>query len=241
MLLLGLAGALWSSVALPLFWSAAPVRSISTRILMDDHFKSGPLNDAIAGLKRELRPSVLQPDLERAAALLWVRVAEEAMQRGSAESADSDIMIAGDQLRFSISINPADSFLWLKLYSLEVAQNGFDIKNVGYLNQSYETGPREGWIALRRNRLGLAAFPLLGHPMQEKVLLEFAGMVSNGLMEDAAINLAGEGWKEKDRLLESLRDVDLNSRVALSKILARGGMGGNIRIPGVKEEERSLR
>ena len=42
-------------------------------------------------------------------------------------------------------------FLWFALFWLENMQFGFRDESIRYLEQSYELGPSEGWIALKRN------------------------------------------------------------------------------------------
>src|SRR5438874_3259723 len=153
MLLLGLAGALWSLTALPSFWRVMPARELSTRVLMDDRFKPGVLSEVLAQVEEQPAPILLPYELARAEALVHLRVAEEAIERRSSEVADREVGSTVEKVRFSLSLNPSDSFLWLTLYSVETTRKGFNVSNVSYLDQSYAIAPREGWIALRRNKL----------------------------------------------------------------------------------------
>ena len=107
---------------------------------------------------------------------------------------------------------------------------------MSYLEQSYSTGPREGWIALRRNRLALAAFQMLNERMQDSVTAEFAGMVDSYFIGEAADNLQRAGWPQRERLLASLGDVDIMSRELFAKWLERNGV--KVVVPGVKSNER---
>jgi hypothetical protein len=210
------------------------------RILVEERFKTGALGTVLTDLvqaKRTANPSL--PDLARAEALVRLRLAEEATRRKSPEEADSEATMAEQNLRGSLTLNPADSFLWLMLYSTQTTRKGFDPETVGYLDQSYATAPLDAWIALRRNRLALAIFPLMSEVLRERVVSEFTGLVDSGFTEDAAINLTGVGWEQRDRLLTSLASVNVIPREALAKRLARDGVKASV--PGVEIDERLWR
>ncbi|MBH5399944.1 hypothetical protein HZZ13_19435 [Bradyrhizobium sp. CNPSo 4010] len=239
MLLLGAVGVLWSSAALPSFWRVMPAHDISMRILRDDRFKPGVLSKVLAPMERNPGPVLVSHELARAEALVRLRVAEEAIERASSEDADREVVLTLAKVRSSLSLNPADSFLWLMLYSVETTRNGFDLNNVSYLDQSYATAPREAWIALRRNKLALAIFLKLSEAVQAKVTQEFAGMVDGDFIDDAAINLKTVGWHNRDRLLASLEHVDNLQRKSLAKRLVGDGL--KVRVPGVEIDERLWR
>ncbi len=133
-------------------------------------------------------------------------------------------------------LTPADSFLWLMLFALENDRNGFAPSNLDFLRESYATGPLEGWISLRRNRLALAVFPSLDAGTQNSVVAEFAAMVDSGFIDDAKFNLTGIGWTHRDRLLASLARVDAQQKYYLLKRLLSDGM--QVSIPGVEADVR---
>lgn len=157
----------------------------------------------------------------------------------SAEEADHEAAMADTKIKSSLEFNPADSFLWLMLYSMETAHHGFDEKTLGYLSQSYTTGPIEGWIALRRNKLALATFADLIGTTQQRVVSEFTGMVDSEFTDAAALNLMGVGWMQSERLLASIAVVNIVPRESFARRLAREGL--MVRVPGVELEERTWR
>ncbi|UPK33981.1 hypothetical protein IVB18_38350 [Bradyrhizobium sp. 186] len=238
-LLLGFAGVLWSLVALPSFWRVNPARELSTRILMDDRFKPGVLSEVLVRIEAQPAPILLPHELARAEALVRLRIAEAAIERKSSEDADREAVSTMEKVKSSLSLNPADSFIWLTLYSVETARSGFDRNNISYLDQSYAIAPREGWIALRRNKLALAIFPMLSEAMRVKAVSEFAEMVEGGFIENVAINLTTVGWPHRDRLLASVEPVDIIQRKLLAKRLVADGM--KVRVPGVESDERLWR
>lgn len=239
LLLFGLAGVLWPVATISTFRSLVSAGEVTERIVADNRFKPGALAEIHAQLEGEAAPRVQHPDLARARALVSLRASEETMVRDGQAKADRAIEAAESRVRSTLAQNPADSLLWLMLYSVATSRGGFDEGNILLLERSYATGPLEGWIALRRNRLALASFPMLGDQLQHRVVAEFAGLVDSGLTEAAVTNLAGVGWSQKDRLLAGLGGVDIESRERLSKWLSAARI--KVRIPGVEFDERPWR
>ena len=239
LLLGGLGSVLWSLSALPSFQATTPARDIVARIIADERFKPGALDDALVRLQVSPQPSILQPEWFQAQALMYLRTAEAAMQRENSEEADRAAELAENKVKAALFAIPSDSFLWLMLYSVETNRNGFTPATARFLDQSYARGPNEGWIALRRNRLALTILPLLDPAIQEKVVSEFANIVSSDFTESAAVNFTTVGWVHRDRLLSALESVDIISREAFAKQLARGGT--KARVHGIEIDERPWR
>jgi hypothetical protein len=242
---LGFAGAAWSLLSSPPFWSAATAKDLFARIMADERFKPGVLSEVLSGIRTEFKPLIRRNDVARAEGMIRLRLAEEAMQhtslveRAPLEAIDQKVVLAEAALRSSLELNPGDSFLWLMLYSIDLAHAGFDVRKVGYLEQSYTAGPLEGWVAIRRNKLALAVFPSLSTEMQTKVVSEFCGLIDSNFIESAASNLMGIGWAQRDRLLASLVNVELIPREAFAKRLWQDGL--KISVPGVELDERLRR
>lgn len=236
LLLLGTGGMLWSVAVLPSFRLTAPALAIAARIIEDQRFRPGVLSDALSRMTDDFAPLIVQPELLHAEALIRLQKAEEAMQRKNPREADHEVEKAENKLRASLSTSPSDSFLWLLLYSTKMTRNGFDSDHGNYLMQSYTIGPHEGWISLRRNRLAVAALPMLEHATQERVVAEFATLVDSNFIEEAALNLTTVGWTHRERLAAGLAGVDKTMRESLAKRLSRDGV--KIRLPGVETEER---
>jgi len=237
--LLGLATLLWFSAVLPSFLLTAPAREAFARIVANERFKPGALDSVLARMQAFPHPSFLQPEFFEAEALVSLRTAEEAMQRRTSEKADYEVEAAADKLKSALLVSPTDSFLWLMLYSAETARKGFDKKQLAYLERSYVAGLYEGWVSIRRNRLGLAVFPLLGSKTQDMVVSEFAELVDAEFIEDSVTSLIGVGWTNRDRLLFSLTAVDIASRQAFAKRLAAEGI--KLKVPGMDADERPWR
>ncbi|UWU91391.1 hypothetical protein [Bradyrhizobium sp. CB1015] len=239
LLFCGLLGIVWAKCSIPIFVLISPARDVVTRIIADERFKPGVLADALVLIKASPRSSMMRSEFFQAEALLTLRVAEQAMQRRKEEKGDNEVEAAEGSLKMALAANPSSSFLWLMLYSVETVQNGFDPTNISYLDRSYNFGPLEGWIAVRRNRLALAIFPMLSEVQQDAVVSEFAQLVDANFADDAAMNLISVGWAYRERLLSILGKVDISSRQALSKRLAVNGV--KLAIPGIEVDERPWR
>ncbi|MGY4472357.1 hypothetical protein ACVWWK_008066 [Bradyrhizobium sp. LB9.1b] len=187
------------------------------RIMADDRFKPGVLDEILARIKSTPPLAIMRPELSYEKALVTVGAADDAMKRKSPEEGDREVEAAEGELRAVLAINPTDSFLWLLLYSVSLTRSGFDPGNISLLEQSYSLGPNEGWVALRRNRLALAIFPILSNATQRMVVSEFAGLVDARFVEDAAVNLTGVGWTHRATLVAGLERVAFANREALAK------------------------
>lgn len=233
---LGVAALWWSIALFPIFRAAVPSREITQRILLDDRFKPGTLNAVLTQIMGEPERLVPRAEMARAEALVSLRVAEEVVQLQFGSEVDGEQGRAEDKVRESLALNPADSFLWLTLYSVTAARAGIKVGNLRYVDASYSAGPREGWVGLRRNRVALSIFSMLSPSAQHMVVSEFAELVDAGFVEVAAASLMGVGWPHRERLLAALQDVDPASKKRLRRRLLRDGV--KVTIPNVEQEER---
>lgn len=205
--------------------------------MADEPFRPGALSDIQAYIqKKEPAQICFEPTVARARALVHLSIAELASQRKSPLEVEEEAAEAQQDVRYSLQINPTDSFLWLMLYSTQIARVGFDADHLRYIDQSYATGAYEGWVTLRRNRVTLAVFPILSDAEQVTVLREFAAIVDSGFVEQAAKILTSVGWQQRERLLASLGQVDIGSREGFAKYLRRDGV--TVDVPGVYVDER---
>lgn len=232
----GLLGVLWPCFALPSLMMTAPAREISARVMADQRFKSGALVNIHARMEAAPRSEIMQSDFIQAEAFVALSAAEETMLRKSPEEIDRAVAIAESKVRASLSNRPTDSFLWLMLYSVATTQNGFDPQYLSWLDRSYAVGPREAWVALRRNRLSLAIFPILSVATQQAVLSEFAEIVDADFIGEAAATLMSVGWTHRTLLLPPLSEANIASRQSLARRLASEGL--NVTVPGVDRDAR---
>lgn len=206
------------------------------RILAGDNFKSGTLGGVLTSMQFAPELPVQLSALLRSEALVRLRIAEDPSGRKTVEVANNDAAAALDKVKRALALNPSDSFLWLMLYSTENVSRGFDMRSLRILDESYATGPLEGWISLRRNSLALAVFPSLGEQAKLKVVVEFKKLVDGEFIDLAAINLTGIGWAHRERLLASLETINSIPREAFARKLAQDGV--KVAVPGTPTDER---
>ncbi|MDD1529428.1 hypothetical protein C7U92_20425 [Bradyrhizobium sp. WBOS7] len=204
--------------------------------MADDRFRPGVLAELLKRMEVAHEGFIEQSEIAHSKALFGFRMAEEAMQRKDSQELERDVTMAADKLRHSLSMRPYDSFLWLMLYSLETNRKGIDLNALGYIEQSYSLAPLEAWIALRRNKLALAAFSMLNENVQRHAVKEFSALVESGFIEDAVIILMSVGWPERNRLVNEIGRVDIVPREAFARRLAREGT--HLNVPGVEIGER---
>jgi hypothetical protein len=228
----GCLAVMWCAVTLPSFCRSHPVEFTSSRILGGAAYTSESLAellttiDALESAGNSCAPRALQ-----SAAIILLRVMEEGFSPDQLSLLDRRVEAVNAAIRRSLACAPADPFLWIVLYSVESARNGFRPEYLNYVRESYHLGPHEGWIAVRRNRVVLAIFQMLPHDIADMALGEFAELIQNRLYDEAVANLLGPGWAIRDQLLARLDMVDERERTAFAARLY--GSGVNLAVPGV--------
>jgi hypothetical protein len=236
LLVSGVLAVYWSATTMPRFWQMIPANDAVERIVADEKFKSGVLADVMNRLHEPFVLAFPQPRRLRAKALIQLRLAEERSIRESEAEADASVLAALTDVRSSLAAMPADPFLWLMLYSVETVRSGFDSTLVRYLNQSYASGPHEGWISLRRNRLALGVFQMLSAETRTAVISEFNEIVDADFIDVAALNLTSAGWPFREQLISALSSASVTARLSFYRRLRADGT--NLHIPGIKYDER---
>jgi hypothetical protein len=232
--LLGLFALAWASAVFPALLLSAPARTAAKLIVEDDHLQPGGLAKLHARLQNA-HLALVPPKLVTAKALVRLRLADEEAQTSQQIDAQRTFDEVNNEIKGALSEVPGDSFLWMMYYSTAVARTGSQFEHIDYLVQSYEAGPNEGWIVLRRNRLGLSLPSPLISVLQKYIVAEFATIANSGFVEDAASNLALVGRDEQELLLAGLSTLDIQPRIALAKKLSRAGI--RVAIPGVTQDE----
>jgi hypothetical protein len=232
LLLFGSVAVFWGASVFPLFWFQSPIEGIAARIIDGHPFRV----DALIGQVRKLdaieQAARCRPAAVRSAAIIRLRILEEAFAAGERESIDSKMSSMRDSILRSLACSPADPFLWFVLHWAENTRLGFNSDNLKYLRLSYRWGPNEGWIAVKRNRFALSVFEALPEDLEQAVVKEFARLVTTGLHEEVIAILTSVGWPVREPLLAALKEVPERQRRALAERLYARGY--DIEIPDVK-------
>ncbi|MBB4365094.1 hypothetical protein GGD65_006158 [Bradyrhizobium sp. CIR18] len=215
-------------------WGRGAELDVAARLISGDTYRLGELKKTLASPRRQAVANVDDPKIVRAEAIVSLYLAE--LKSGSSEEA---LPAAERAVRASLMQNPHDSFLWLSLYLLRNASGGFATEDAALLHESYSTGPREGWIAISRNRRALAILPLLDDGNQQQAISEFAALVKARLFEVAQASMVGAAWVHRERLLAALERVDLPTREMFARALWDRGIA--VQVPGVSVPDQPWR
>jgi hypothetical protein len=230
---LGVAAIIWADIVGPMAWKYAFLEGIAIQVVRGENISNVEKN--IPAIDELERSEICWPKAMHNGAIIRVRLVEVALENSEPRQLDIYAAAADSLIRKSLSCAPSDSFLWFALFWVENLRFGFRDESVKYLEKSYQTGPYEGWIALKRNTYALSLYRSLPEQLKTQAVLEFAAMVNSGFIDDAAENLRGPGWPIRDILLASLPDVREKYRIMLAVRLRR--LGVEVAVPGVEMPE----
>jgi hypothetical protein len=230
-LILGLGGIAWGATTFPLLWQHSLIEGISTHIIDRNTFKVDALTPLMPEVAATEQAEFCRPEALRGAAVIRLRLAEEALMDGKRAIINGQLISLQDAIRHSLACSPTDPFLWVVLAWVENAREGFKPNQLQYIRLSYESGPNEGWVAVRRNRLALAIYERLPPDLADAATVEFARMIDSWLFDDTISIFTGPGWRIRDKLLKRIETVSARPREGFAKSLYEQGY--DVAIPGI--------
>lgn len=228
----GVAAIAWGLYAGSTFWRTSSLDQTARYIIAGETVKPAVLSVIEGGLQDAHLALWDRPSTLTNSAIVRLRILERAISSGDQTAVDAQAGLLQETVRRSLSESPTDSFLWVVLFWLENTRNGFNRENVKYLAMSYSTGPGEGWIGVRRNRLALSVFAQLPSDIASAAVDEFSRLVDSQFIPEMADILVGPGWPIRNSLLAGLKSVELANRERFARIVYR--LGYNITVPGVE-------
>jgi hypothetical protein len=229
--ILGCIAVWWGIIGFPIFWQDSSIERIATQIIAGNPFKVETLTQQLPIIDSIKSSAYCRPAALRSATIIQLRMLEVAASANDRQHLDEYLKSLGNAIRSSLSCAPADPFLWLALYSVEVTENGFKPDYLKYLRLSYRLGPHEGWIALKRNPLAFAAFQQLPPDLGENAINEFVALLESGLSDQAAEILIGPAWPERELILSHLTRLSDYERQSFADALHRRGY--DLNVPGI--------
>ncbi len=227
----GCIAVIWGLMTLPIFWRELPLERTAQRIINGEPFKVEALAGELPTSETIDKTAFCSPASLRSAAIIRLRIAELGMSGGAKEKSDTQMNAATDSVRESISCSPADPFLWLALYWLDSTQHGYRPEDLKYLELSYQLGPNEGWIALKRDGAAFAIFQQLPSNFAEIAISELVALIKASFYEQAAEIFTGPAWPERDLILPHLASIPELDRQLFFDALSRRGFDENV--PGI--------
>jgi hypothetical protein len=211
------------------------LNDVANRIMSGAGFQQNPLPESSQYLENAQKRAICDPLEERAAAIIQLRMFEDAVNASDTRLADQRL----DELRSSADLAlgcvPTEGFLWFILYWSAVHRGAPANDHFEELRMSYLHSPFEGWIALRRSPYALAIYGNLPADLKEMARNEFVAIVASGFVSDAARILMGPGWTIRDELLPKLANVRVDFRIDLGKKMRSEGLP--VDIPGIETLE----
>jgi hypothetical protein len=221
----------WGAWTLPTFWRSAPLAQTAASIINHIPYRTEKLQALMPAIDGFEQQAGCEPHALHDSAIIKLRLMEDAYRPEQIAELDGRLDAVDKAIQRSLGCSPADPFLWLVLYSVKSARGGFRNEYLNYISMSYKLGPREGWIAVQRDRVVMAIFPLLPPDLAELAVKEFATLVANRLYEASADILLGPGWNIRDRLLSQLAEVPERERTEFAQLLRV--KGSDLAVPGV--------
>lgn len=227
---LGIFAIVWAIQIFPTVWRKPTLDQIASRIIEGQIFKVEDLGRLLPLMEEVEKSAVCRPASVRSSAVIRLRLVENASKarQPNVNQLIDELLVS---VRNALRCSPADSFLWLVLYWAEMTRHGFEAHDLDYIRLSYEVGPYEGWVALKRNPIALVLFEQLSPALRERVVSEFVGLVNSGFHREAAEILVGPGWRLRDQLLPRLGVVPQAHRVAFDREVFE--LGYDVNVPGV--------
>ena len=238
----GVVAIAWGLFFLPLFWQQGPLNRVASQVRQSHPFKRQALLGEASRVEAVERKSFCNPAELRNLVVVHVAILNSNSASAEADRTplDAEQAAVDAAAREALSCEPSDPFAWLVLFWIDASKYGVNAKNVHYLRMSYALGPNEGWIALWRNRLAIAAFQQLPSELEDRAVVEFVKLVETGGMygETASI-YASAAPVVQSRIIAELKTAKATPRQVFAATLYDKGF--DVDIPGFERPARPWR
>jgi hypothetical protein len=234
-LILGGIAIVWGGAVFPTFWRHSTIEQVAKRIINGHPYKRDVLLAILPSVERIEAEGYCRPSALVAAAIIRLRIAEEAVASGERQLMEEQFKSLPDSIRRSLVCSPASPFLWTVLYWIDVTQNGLRPDQMKLLRLSYRVGPNEGWIGIKRNRLAFNVFELLPPDVTEYATNEFLGLLNSAFYRQAVEIFTGPAWRVRDQILPRLNEVQLGNREIFARLVYTAGF--DVEVPGIVQRE----
>ena len=227
----GIGAIWWSITTYSDFTAAVDLDLLSGRILQTEPIRLSLLKKLADEASKKSQTDWARPETLREIAIINERLLEQELLEGKRTAIDQQIEASTTATERALRAAPIDSFLWMTLYWLRTAQAGFSPDNLPLLKMSYDTGPNEGWVATRRNRMAFIAFDYLPDDLRERAFTEFVSLVRSGYIDQTAEILVGPAWRHRDVIMARIENLEIGVKQRLARRLY--DFGYDLDVPGV--------
>jgi hypothetical protein len=98
---------------------------------------------------------------------------------------------------------------------------------------SYQLGPNEGWIGLKRSPVALGAYGSLPPDLTDRALREFIALIRSSYYYETAVIFEGLGKPVRNLLLSRLSSIDIVDRRAFARSVVARNVEASV--PGVPD------
>jgi hypothetical protein len=222
----------WGITGFPVYWQDSSIERMASRIIAGDQFKFETLAQQLPTIDGIERSANCRPAALRSATIIRLRMLEIEAAEKDGRQLDEHFKSLTNAVQRSLSCAPADPFLWLALYLVEVTENGFNSDYAKYLRLSYQLGAHEGWILLKRNPVAFKTFQQLPPDLREYAINEFFAMLLEAHFTDQAVEIFfGPAWPERDLILSQLTRLSGADRQRFADAVSRRGY--DLDVPGI--------
>ena len=158
---------------------------------------------------------------QRALLLMEIPLAGTGLRSGASNAFDQHMNSLEARTRRILGCSPRDSFAWLMAFGLEtqhgiLSRHAFDL-----LAMSYETSPREAWLALRRIIVAVPLVLMAPEPVQANVLDEYMNLIRHRFVDVPARVYLSASAATQALLQSHIDQLDPTSKRLFSEELDR--------------------
>jgi hypothetical protein len=229
-LVVGISAIVWAVHVFPLFRAEALLGDLAWSAITGEDFGDAQLG-TIRGAVEEATTTGLDSPNNTSIAMIRLFLVDRGLKAGKGSPAD--IVQLETAVGDALAEAPTNSFTWLIADWLRRRKGGAMADDMTMLRMSYQTGPNEGWVAVKRNPVAVSRLSSLPGGLVDITLAEFAKMVGAGLFQEAAGVLADADPAVRERLLATLVDIDEDNRRQFARVLVSKDIQANV--PGVEQ------
>jgi hypothetical protein len=225
----GAAAMLWAAIVFPIFWSEKVLVDTAGAIARGEVFAP----DVLGGIeaRTEGNGSRLRAGILSKVAMIRLRQLENAIHTDDSRLIQQRLEPATRIVRETLRNAPDDPFFWLVWFWLHTYREGARLEDLPYLRMSYELGPYEGWIAVKRDGVALASYSALSLDLRERAISEFLGLVRWGIVNEAADIAAGPARPLRAILFPQLKNLTDEQRRAFANVIYQRELD-DVPVPG---------
>ena len=229
----GSAAIVWGVVTIPIFWRQAPIEYVAHHIIRGEPYKIDVLLRQMPAIEAAENSKTCRPVALWSAAIIRLRMVELVRSNEEGKPIDTAaIDNLNNSIRRSLSCSAAEPFLWLILYWVESTQNKLKQGYSKYLRMSYQLGPNEGWIAIKRNPAAFADYESLPSDLATNAISEFLALINSEFYDEAVDIFSGPGWQFRDAIILRLATLPYRNREAFARAVYMRGV--DVEIPGIE-------